>query len=170
MPNFMNSVPLKAGAHHILFIEFHDPFLTPGKSFREFIIEVSELYILLLSTKEMNYIKFNFSCPLYLYFLLNFLYYCHCSDLNYLLLFGPSRAPVFSLHQDSPTMPSEVLLHSPSLVMPIPLCDHVLVGWLFSLKNFNVPLFPKNSICLYVFLSLQSLQLSHKNNESSLST
>lgn len=93
MPNFMNSVPLKAGVHHILFIEFPDPFLTPGKNFREFIIEVSELYILLLSTKEMNYIKFNFSCPLYLYFLLNFLYYCHCSDLNYHLLFGPLKSP-----------------------------------------------------------------------------
>lgn len=143
MPDFMNSEPLKAGAHHILFIEFPDPFLTLGKNFREFIIEVSELYILLLSTKEMNYIKFNFSCPLYLYFLLNFLYYCHCSDLNYLLLFGPLKSPYvlflprFSYNALRGTSAQSLFSDA------IPLCVHVLVIWLFSFKTFNVPLFPK---------------------------
>lgn len=143
MPDFTNSVPLKAATRHILFIELPDPFLTPEKNFREFIIEVSELYILLLSTKEMNYIKFNFRCPLYLYFLLNFLYCCHSSDLNYLLLFGPLK----SLCALSPSSFFYNALRStplhPFFNHSIPLCVHVSAGWLLSFKTFTVLLFPK---------------------------
>lgn len=51
MTDFMNFVPLKVTARHILFIEFPDLFLTLEKNFREFIIEVNELHVLLLSKK-----------------------------------------------------------------------------------------------------------------------
>lgn len=126
MPDFMNFVPLRATAHHILLIEFPDLFLTPEKNFREFIIEVNELHILLLSKRhELYQVQLQMSL---ISVLLNFPSYCH------------SKASVFSLHQDSSSKCSEVLLYSPSLIM-LSHCIYVLVGWLFY--------FLRLLICLY---------------------